>query len=356
MTGAAVGEVMSSSGTRGGGRFIFVTMALAIAAFATHQLAAAPPLDESLDAVTGDGGITDQPLEALTAGDEMDDERLLDARADEPAPAGPFANPGSAWKDGAVTEPSPADAGRHQLPPDGPRPEPRPTGEVGRERPSTSPGGTRSEEAALRLIYFVETDREFDSAAVAAIERQAVALQRYWYEQFGGTFRLPAGGVDVVYGDHPAGWYDQTSAGGDERWNRLSNIRDEVRRKLDLPDDPGAVRTLTYPDARIDGRVGANRYEGAWMDGDDISCVTGIVETTPYTLDYPASCLATVAHELGHVYGLGHEGTDEDCMQFGFYRYVSGDRLCDFGPENRALVVADPRNAAWLDAAPGDRG
>ena len=340
---------------RGRGRFIVVATALAIGALANHQLAA-PPLDESLGSIDESDGPPDQSLEALTAG-ERGGGGAFDPPADEQAPAGPVADLDRAGSADASAEPSPADADRTDRPP-GPQPEPRPAGETGPEGlpPSQLPGGAASEATALRLVYFVEADREFDPAAVAAIERQAIALQSFWYEQFGGTFRLPAGGVDVVYGDHPAEWYDQTPAGDDERWNRLSNIRDEVQRKLDLPADPRAVRTLTYPDARIDGRVGANRYEGAWMDGDDISCVTGIVETTPYTLDYPASCLATVAHELGHVYGLGHEGPDEDCMQFGFYRYVSGDRLCDFGIQNRTLVVADPRNTAWLDAAPGDRG
>ena len=216
--------------------------------------------------------------------------------------------------------------------------------------------GSADTPTVLRLVYFVEADRDLDPAAVVAIEEQAEALQVFWYEQFGGTFRLPVGGVDVVYGDHPAAWYDRVPAGADERWNRLANIRAEVIRKLDIPDEDGSVRVLTYPDARIDGRVGANRYEGAWMDGDDISCVNGIVETTPYTADYPAGCLATVAHELGHVYGLGHQGPDDDCMQFGFYRYVNGAQLCDFGEENRASVLADPRNVGWLDAEPGDRG
>ncbi len=335
-----------------------MAITLAVAAVATHQLTP-PSLDESLEptrtnADPGDG-----------TGDRAPGHPSPTSDIAEGAPAGPVASRDAAWSDGATTEaPTASESGEPATGPvgtplddeldlQGP-PVAATPGQPGAGREWGS--GSRSVEPVLRLIYFVEADREFDPDAVDAIERQAVALQRYWYDQFGGTFRLPAGGVDVVHGDHPARWYEQTDAGDNPRWNRLTNIRDEVRRELGLPDDPYAVRTLTFPEARIDGLVGANRYEGAWMDGDDISCVSGLVETTPYTFDYPASCLATVAHELGHVYGLGHVGPDEDCMQYGFYRYISGQTLCDFGPENRAVVQADPRNVGWLDAIPGDRG
>ncbi len=60
------------------------------------------------------------------------------------------------------------------------------------------------------------------------------------------------------------------------------------------------------------------------MDGDDVTCIDGDQPTVPYAADYPANCLMTVAHELGHVYGLGHQGEDHYCMQFGFYQYLNG--------------------------------
>ena len=207
----------------------------------------------------------------------------------------------------------------------------------------------------LRFVLFVEADEEYDPDSIALIGQQALALQHFWYDQFGGTF-VVGREVTVIYGDHPARWYDDTAIGDDPRWYRLTNIRDEVRAKLGIdPDDPGS-RFVVYPSARIDGRVGANRYAGAVMDGDDIACVSGAVATTPYSADYPANCLATVAHELGHVFGLTHAGPDEDCMQFGFYQYVSQAALCQFSADNRSLVINDPANAGWLDARPGDLG
>lgn len=205
----------------------------------------------------------------------------------------------------------------------------------------------------LRLVYFVEADATPDDRAIELIGAQGAALQLFWYEQFGGTFALPAEGVDIVYGDHPAQWYDQTTNGDEPRWNRLLNIQDEVRAKLAVGTDD--VRMVVYPATRLDGRVGAIRYVGAWLDGDDVTCIDGSVATVPYAEDYPANCLMTAAHELGHVYGLGHQGADAYCMQFGFYRYVNDSRNCEFSPLSREQVANDGRNEGWLDAEPGER-
>ncbi len=220
---------------------------------------------------------------------------------------------------------------------------------------ASGPSGQPNGAPVLRFVYFVEADEEYDPESIGLISQQSLALQHFWYDQFGGTF-VAARDVTVIYGDHPATWYDTNPVGDDPRWYRLTNIRDEVRVKLGIdPEDP-AARFVVYPNARIDGRVGANRYAGAVMDGDDIACISGSVDTTPYSADYPANCLATVAHELGHVFGLTHAGPDDDCMQFGFYQYVNQVSLCQFSAENRSLVINDPANTGWLAAKPGDQG
>lgn len=229
---------------------------------------------------------------------------------------------------------------------------PDPLREINPETAAPSP--PQPSTGLLRFVYFVEQDEVFDTESVARIERQALALQQFWFDQFGATFFLPESGIDVIYGEHSAEWYDATVNGDNPRWYRLMNIRREVWSALDINVDDD-VRLVVYPSARIDGRVGANRYGSAWMDGDDLTCIDTDIATVPYSSQFPADCLTTVAHELGHVFGLGHQGDDVDCMQLGFYTYVSGGTRCVFSDTARQLVQADLRNTGWLDATPGDR-
>ena len=212
----------------------------------------------------------------------------------------------------------------------------------------------------VRFVYFIEQGESYSPAYFDAIKTQAFYLQQYWQDQFGGTFYLYNNVVDVIYADHEANWY-LTNADGihsDERWYRLGNIKREVYSKLGLSSVPRStsaqVRIINYPTTRHDGRVGAN-FGGAWMDGDDLSCLLGSSNgyNFPYDENSPAHCTGHVAHEFGHIFGLDHTGPNEDCMQYGFYISTINGNLCSFSESNRNIVKGNASNLGWLDAAPG---
>lgn len=208
----------------------------------------------------------------------------------------------------------------------------------------------------VHFVYFVESDATYSESQAADIEAQAYAFQQYWYEQLGVTFYLNWPVVDVIEADHASDWYLTTPDGihSDERWYRLGNVKNEVYDKLGIQNFDPNHRVVNYPTTRHDGRVGAN-FGGAWMDGDDLSCMaeeSGV--NYPYDDANAAHCMGHVAHEFGHVLGLDHQGPQTDCMQFGFYNSSGGSGMCGFSAENVAQILAEPDNQGWFDAQPGD--
>lgn len=218
----------------------------------------------------------------------------------------------------------------------------------GGQGPSGCTGGK-----VVHFVYFVEADQAFNEQQRNDIEKQAFAFQKYWFEQLGVTFYLNEPVVDVIEAEHDSAWYLTTPDGihDDARWYRLGNVKNEVYEKLDIEDFDPDHRVVNYPTTRHDGRVGGN-FGGAWMDGDDLTCIANSGVNYPYDDGNSAHCLGHVAHEFGHVLGLDHEGPQTDCMQFGFYA-PPGGAMCSFSPANVAKIKADPDNAGWFDAMPG---
>ncbi len=211
-------------------------------------------------------------------------------------------------------------------------------------------------QSVVRFVYFVEKDALYNPAMHEALRQQAFAIQHYWYDQFGGTFYLYDQIVDVIYADQNANWYLNTpdNIHADARWYRLGNIKNEVYRKTGTKNFDSKVRVINYPSSRHDGRVGGN-FGGAWMDGDDLTCLLGNNNgyNFPYDEQNPAHCTGHVVHEFGHVFGLDHVGPDTDCMRYGFYISGLNAGLCNFSTDNRNTVKNNPQNATFLQAMPG---
>jgi hypothetical protein len=216
-------------------------------------------------------------------------------------------------------------------------------------------------EKVVHFVYFVESDEDYSQTQHEDIEAMAFAFQDYWYEQLGSTFYLNEPVVDVIMAQHESLWYVETPDGihSDDRWYRLGNVSSEVHDTLGFDGvgvgGGGDHRVVNYPIARHDGRVGAN-FGGAWMDGDDLDCMSpdGPGVTYPYDEMGDAHCMGHPAHEFGHILGLDHQGPNEDCMQFGFYNNTGGADMCSFSAENVAQILADPANTGWFDALPGE--
>lgn len=205
----------------------------------------------------------------------------------------------------------------------------------------------------VHFVYFVEQDAQYSATDYANIENQAYDFQQYWYEQLGVTFYLSDPVVDVIEADHDSAWYVETPDGihGDSRWYRLGNIKNEVYQKLGISDFDPDHRVVNYPTKRYDGRVGGN-FGGAWMDGDDLSCL-------PDGVNYPfgdssAHCMGHVVHEFGHVLGLPHTGPSTDCMRHGFYNSTGGSGMCSFSSDNVSDILHDDDNEGWFEALPGE--
>jgi hypothetical protein len=96
----------------------------------------------------------------------------------------------------------------------------------------------------------------------------------------------------------------------------LGNMKKEVYATLGINDFDPYHRVVNFPIGRYQGRVAAN-FGGAWMDGDDLTCIVDGGFTFEFSCD-PMHCLGTLLHEFGHVLGLEHTGPEEDCMFVGF--------------------------------------
>lgn len=303
-------------------------------------------------ATAGSGGFTSEPGSGGTAGDGSSGVAGASSRGGATLSAGGSSSGGSGATAGGGGDDSGGTGGSTG------------TARAGGDGSGGSGGGGGAGGSAtsdcqggkvVHFVYFVEADQQFSEAQRDDIERHAFAFQRYWYEQLGVTFYLNDPVVDVIEADHDSTWYVQTPDGihNEERWYRLGNVKSEVYDKLGITNFDDDHRVVSYPITRHDGRVGGN-FGGAWMDGDDLSCIADDGPTYPYDDGNGAHCMGHPVHEFGHVLGLDHEGPNEDCMQFGFYLGTGGSGMCDLSDANVAKILADPDNEGWFEALPGE--
>lgn len=147
-------------------------------------------------------------------------------------------------------------------------------------------------------VYFVESDKRPNLQQQKAVLTQLLRIQKAFLENFGSTFELADPPVTMIRGNHSSRYYTNTRTPpgngntNDPRWYWLDNMREEIVRKLRLRAD---VRIVNYPTTKMDGRVGAFLNlpvgQGAYMDFDDLTCVYGGGESTPFPGGVESVCI-----------------------------------------------------------------
>ncbi|MEU7870514.1 RICIN domain-containing protein [Dactylosporangium sp. NPDC049140] len=181
--------------------------------------------------------------------------------------------------------------------------------------PPVTPSGTPAQKT-VRVYWLRPSDVPYDQRypdGIAAVMREA---QRYYKQELGRTFTLNPTVVEVVTGDHVRSWYENTPNGGDKYWWAVTNMQQELIRKLGLraPDS----RWLNVGEISAEGDGAGGGGGGGWviLSGHDADGAAG---TSGQSMN---RWYGGMVHELGHAFGLPDSSGDDDTpMSADFYNY-----------------------------------
>lgn len=198
--------------------------------------------------------------------------------------------------------------------------------------PSTSPSPGIPAARTVRIFWLKPSDVSFDQRypdGIAGVMREA---QRFFKQQLGKTFTLNNPVVEVVNGDQPRSWYENTPKCGEKYWWSVCNMQEELRRKFGLGAPDSRWINVGEVSAEGDGAGGGGGNGWVILSGHDADGAAGI--NGPMIRWYGG-----MVHELGHAFGLPDAtSTDGTCMSASFYGYPN----CIFNQSQKDKILNGP--------------
>ncbi|GAA4460434.1 cellulose-binding domain-containing protein [Phytohabitans houttuyneae] len=181
--------------------------------------------------------------------------------------------------------------------------------------PTTPPPGGVPPQRTVRVYWLKPTDVAYDQRYPDGIANVMREAQRYYRQELGRTFTLNNPVVEVVNGDHPRAWYENTPNGNECYWWVVFNMQQELMRKLSLraPD----TRWINVGEISAEASCSGGGGGGGWviLSGHDADGAAGIGGTMN-------RWYGGMVHELGHAFGLPDStSTDGTPMSASFYNY-----------------------------------